>query len=81
MAFHETVVVVRAAVHPIDASRSRAGSVFKNDTHDETSFGRTNPETPSSISRVIEPLGPLTTGRAQAMYSGIFKVENVTRPS
>src|SRR5262245_3335115 len=71
----------RAAAHPIDASRSRVGSALRNDTHAETSFGRMNPDTPSSISLAIGPPGTLTTALAHAMYSGTFSVENTRPPS
>ena len=64
-----------AAAAPICPSCSREGNLFRNDFHAETSLGNTNPETPSSISLSMGPLGTLATARPHAMYSGIFSVE------
>jgi hypothetical protein len=69
-----------AAAAPIDASCSREGNAFKNDRQEEISFGKRNPETRSSTSLLMGPLGTLTTGRAQAMYSGILRVEKGMTP-
>jgi hypothetical protein len=52
--------------------------MVRKETQEKGSFGKRNPETWSSISRWILPPGTLTTGRPQAIYSGIFRVEKVT---
>src|SRR5262245_15155252 len=67
----------RAAAGLIDASRSRDGALPRNARHDGASFGSTKPDTPLLTSFSTLALGTLTTGRAHAMYSGIFSVENV----
>src|SRR6516162_1497736 len=67
-----------AAAPPIEASCFRHGRIFKKVCQEETSFGKRNPETQSSTSLCMGPLGTLTTGRAHAIYSGILRVEKGT---
>src|SRR5215471_2823396 len=69
-----------AAAAPICPSFSREGNVFKNAVQADTSLGNRNPETPSSISLSIGPLGTLATARPHAKYSGILRVEKGTIP-